>query len=95
VKLAIQWHDDNDVLVVRSFEEAVAARQVLLGYATFVAPNADTERALQQAREVAAKKLRDDARDRRSSYESNWLRGQTRLETAQLVSHAMKAGWRE
>jgi uncharacterized protein len=43
-------------LVVREFAPDVAARQVLLGYATFLAPDAETERALNAARDQAAKR---------------------------------------
>ncbi len=35
-KLAIQWHDENDVLVVCEFDEAIAAQRVLQGLATWV-----------------------------------------------------------
>jgi hypothetical protein len=92
IKLAIQWRDEADVVVAREFDEAVAARQVLLGYATFVAPNVDSAAALERARDLEAKRLSERARDRRDAHRPDWLRSNSKLEVIQMLGHAATRG---
>jgi hypothetical protein len=89
-KLAIQWRDENDVLVVREFEASVACDQVLRGFAQFTYPSPETDLALQQARELAAKRLSEQARDPRDAHRPDWLRSNSKLETIQLLGHVMR-----
>jgi hypothetical protein len=73
----------------------VCADQVMKGQASFKNPDADTARALNRAKERAAQKLDDEARNRRETYNEHWLRGQSRLETIQLLGHVMRERNRE
>jgi hypothetical protein len=94
-KLAIQWYDSQDVLVVRELEASVACDQVLRGFAQFTYPGPETDRALQQACELAAQRLSDDARNRRDAHRPDWLRSNSKLETIQLLGHVMRERNRE
>ncbi len=91
-KLAIKWYDQNGVLVVREFEASIAASQVLQGYATFVSPNADTERALNAARDREAERPSTEARgsEDTGTLGLNFLKGPDRLERAQALLFGMR-----
>ena len=93
-KIVIQWHDDK-TLGGREFEASVACDQVLRGFAQFTYPSPETDLALQHAKELAARRLSDEARTRRDTHRHDWLRSNSKLETIQILGHAMRERNRE
>jgi hypothetical protein len=89
-KATITWTGADGQPRTSELDIDVAADQVMKGLAVFAAPDDATARALNRAKERAAQRLDDEARNRRETYNEHWLRGQSRLETAQLLGHAMR-----
>jgi len=88
-KVAIAWTGANGETVIREFTVEVAIDQVAKRFARFVSPTAEL---LEQARDQAAKRLGDSARNVEAPMTPglDFLKGPDRLKRAKALTYRMK-----
>jgi hypothetical protein len=81
-------HDGQET--VRSFALDIAAGEVLAGRAAFANPSAETDHALELARDRRARRLADAADASHSRVVADFMKGSDHLSQAKAFSYAMR-----